>query len=78
MRQALLLRDNEKILVTAEEVLSGKYSRYENFTDPEYEFKVEFVKGAKHGGGPYFRLYYSYEDYKRMYPDRADRYQIVT
>ena len=77
VNEALLLRDNEKILVTAEEVLSGKYSRYDNFTDPEYEFKVRFVKGAKHGGGPYFRLYYSYEEYKQKYPDRADRYKIV-
>ena len=78
MNTALIFKDGAPILVTAEEVLSGKYGRYEyEFVDPEFEFKVEFVFGAKGGGGPYFRFYYSYEDYKRLFPDHADRYQIV-
>ena len=78
MKNALLFRDNaDPILVSADDVKDGKYDRYAEYVDPEYEFKVEYVKGAKHGGGPYFRLYYSYEDYKRLYPERADRYQIV-
>gem|GEM_PF-6789260 len=65
-------------MVSAKEVLDGIYSLDKcEFVDPEYEFKVQFVHGAKNHGGPYFRLYYSYEDYKKLYPDRADRYAIV-
>ena len=78
MKTALLFRENEEpIEVSAEEVRDGLYSRYEEFVDPEYEFKVQFVKGARNNGGPYFRLYYSYEEYKKLYPDRASRYEIV-
>ena len=78
MKHALLFRDKlDPILVTADEIKAGLYDRHDEYVDPEYEFKVEYVKGAKHGGGPYFRLYYSYEDYKRVCPERADRYEIV-
>ena len=78
MKEALLFRENETpVLVTAEDVKAGKYSRYEEFVDPEYEFKVQYVKGARNNGSPYFRLYYSYEEYKKLYPDRADKYEIV-
>lgn len=78
MKKALLFRENEEpIEVTADEVKAGLYSRWEEFVDPEYEFKVCYVKGARNNGGPYFRLYYSYEDYKRLYPDRASKYEIV-
>ena len=64
-------------IVTAEEVKQGKYSRLEEFVDPEYQFKVEFVKGSRNNGRPYFRLYYSYEEYKKLFPERADRYQLI-
>lgn len=77
MREALLFKSGEKILVTAEEVKSGKYGLNCEFVDPEYEFKVNYVKGAKNNGGPYFRFYYSLEDYKRMFPERAGKYQMV-
>lgn len=79
MNKALIFnKDGSRQLVTAEEVKSGIYSRYDyEFVDPEFEFKVQFVKGSKNHGSPYFRLYYSYEDYKRLFPDRADRYAIV-
>lgn len=78
MKKARLFSENEEpILVSAEEVKEGMYSRYLEFVDPEYEFKVQFVKGARNNGAPYFRLYYSYEEYKRLFPDRADRYKIV-
>ena len=78
MKTALLFRENEeKIEVSAEEVRDGTYSRYEEFVDPEYEYKVQYVKGARNNGGPYFRLYYSYEEYKKLYPERASRYEIV-
>lgn len=78
MKYARLFRENEPLyLVSAEDVKNGLYSRDEEFVDPEYEFKVQFVKGAKNNGGPYFRLYYSYEEYKKLFPDRASRYEIV-
>lgn len=78
MKNALLFRENEDpILVSADEVLEGKYDRHDEFVDPNYEFRVQFVKSAKNGGGPYFRFYYSYEDYKELFPERAGKYQIV-
>ena len=78
MKSALLFRENTPpIVVKAEEIKNGIYDRNEEFVDEKYEFKVQYVKGAKGNGGPYFRLYYSYEDFKRLYPDRADRYAIV-
>ena len=78
MRTALLFKDSEDpIEVSAEEVRSGLYSRYEEFVDPEYEFKVTYVNGSRNNGRPYFRLYYSYEEYKKLYPERASRYEIV-
>ena len=59
MKKALLFRENEEpALVSAEEVKDGLYSRYEEFVDPEYEFKVQFVKGARNNGALYFRFYY--------------------
>lgn len=77
MFNALLFKDTLSILVSADEIANGKYSRTEEFVDPEYEFKVIFVNGAKNNGRPHFRLYYSYEEYKKLFPDRADRYAIV-
>ena len=79
MEEAILFRDGGiPVRVSAYEVKNGVYSRYEEFVDSEYqEFKVQYVSAAKNNGGPYFRLYYSYEDYKKLFPDRADRYKIV-
>ena len=79
MKDAVLFVGNgEHRRVSAEEIKDGIYSRYEEFVDPKYEeFKVQYVKGAKNSGGPYFRLYFSYEEYKKKFPDRADRYEIV-
>lgn len=78
MKYALLFKDNiEPVLVSADEVKNGIYSRDEEFVDPDYEFKVTYVNGARNNGGPYFRLYYSYEEYKKLFPDRATRYEIV-
>lgn len=78
MDKALLFRENEDLVeVSAKEVRDGLYSRDEEFVDLDYDFKVQFVKGARNNGAPYFRLYYSYEEYKKLFPDRADRYKIV-
>lgn len=79
MKKAVLFRENEgHKIVSAEDVKNGLYSRYEEFVDHKFEeFKVQYVSGAKNNGGPYFRLYYSYEEYKKLFPDRADRYEIV-
>ena len=83
MDKALLFFEGKPILGSAKEVLDGKYSRESEFVDAEYpEYKVRFIRAGKpaHGeeiGTPYFRLYYSYEEYKKRYPDRADKYEIV-
>ena len=78
MKKALLFRDNEEpVLVSAEEIKAGMYSRHEEFVDSRYEFRVQYVSGARNQGGPYFRFYYSYEEYKKLYPERASRYEIV-
>ena len=78
MKYARLFRENElPILVSAEEVKMGLYNRKDEFVDVEYEYKVQFVKSARNNGGPYFRMYYSYEEYKQLYPERASRYDII-
>lgn len=83
MDRALLFREGKPVLVTAQEVLDGKYSKDAEYVDAEYpEYKVSFVRAGKPPKGemfgtPYFRLYYSYEDYKELFPDRADKYEIV-
>ena len=78
MKHALLFREGENpILVSAEDIKNGLYNRKDQFVDPDYEFRVQYVSSGKNHSGPYFRYYYSYEDYKRLYPDRADRYKIV-
>ncbi len=83
MEKALLFYDGEPILVSAEEVLVGKYLRDSEFVDAEYpDYKVRFICAGKPAQGaeigiPYFRLYYSYKEYKELYPDRADKYKIV-
>lgn len=78
MKDARIFDENmNPIPVSAEEVLMGKYDRELEFVDIEYEFKVTFVKAARNGGGPYFRMYYSLEDYSKKYPDKAAWYEIV-
>ncbi|MBQ2940026.1 MAG: hypothetical protein IJE00_06615 [Clostridia bacterium] len=79
MREARIFRENgEPILVTAEAVKNGQYSRHEEFVDPEYEFKVIYVNGARNNGAPHFRLYLADEDYKRLSPEQKNRYDIVS
>lgn len=78
MKKALIFRENqEPILVSADDIKNGLYSRNEEFVDPAYEYRVQFVSGARNNGGPYFRYYYSLEEFKKLYPDRASRYEIV-
>ncbi|MCR5353941.1 MAG: hypothetical protein K6D98_06530 [Clostridiales bacterium] len=78
MKTALVFSNGKRVLVTAEEVKNGKYPPSEfEFVDPEYEFKVQFVRGAKNNGGPYFRFYYSYEEFKKLFPDKADLYKTI-
>ena len=68
MKHACIFKENYPlVLVSAEDIKNGLYSREEEFVDPEYEFKVQYVKGAKNNGGPYFRLYYSFILYNYEY-----------
>lgn len=70
-------QQGEPIIVSAQDVLTGIVSRESEFVDPEYEFRVVFVKSSKGHGKPYFRLYMSREDYKRLSPEQKQRYQIL-
>ena len=72
-----LLFNNPEIEVYAKDIKNGLYERKLAYIDPKYEFKVQYVNGAKNGGGPYFRLYYSYDEYKKDHPDTADRYYEI-
>lgn len=72
------IHDNDiDIIVSAQEILEGKYSKNCDFVDPEYEFRVTFVKRAKNHGVPYFRLYWSLEDYQKFAPERREKYEIL-
>ena len=77
MKEARLFNGNNCHVVSAEEVKTGLYDRNSEFVDLEYEFKVKFVRAAKNNGAPYFRLYYSREEYRKKFPDSADRYEII-
>ena len=78
MKYACLFRENEEpILVSAEDIKNGIYSKDEEFIDPEYEFRVIYVKGARNNGGPHFRLYLSREDYNKLSPKRKSRYDYL-
>lgn len=77
MKYARLFRENKFVQVSAQDVKDGLYRRDEEFVDLEYNFKVQYVCGSRNHGGPYFRLYYSREEYRRLFPEHADRYEIV-
>lgn len=78
MKKALLFKEGkDSVLISAEDIKNGLYSRDEGFVDPEYEIKLQYVSGARNNGGPYFRLYYSYEEFKKLYPDRISKYEIL-
>ena len=79
MEKAILFEEGrDPIIVSADDIKAGLYSEKCEFRDSEYnEYKVTYVCDCKGHKGPYFRLYYSYEDYKKLYPNRADRYKIV-
>jgi hypothetical protein len=78
MQKALLFSENSApILVSAEDVKSGKYDRYEEFVDPEYEYKVQYVSAAKNNGVPYFRMYLTRDEYKSLNAETKTRYDII-
>lgn len=77
MRTALLFKDDVEVNVEANQVRDGEYSRHENFVDPEYQFKVVYVKDSKGHSGPYFRLYFARDYYISMTPDRKTLYDIL-
>lgn len=79
MKVAKVFRNGEDVIITADEVLKNRelYKDVE-FVDPEEEFRVKFVKDCKGHKGPYFRLYLSKEDYKRLTPERKTRYDIIS
>lgn len=77
MKEALIFGGKEERLVSAMDIKNGFISKDHEFVDPEYEFKVIYVKGAKNGGMPHFRLYLSREDYNKLSPERKNKYDIL-
>jgi hypothetical protein len=78
MDRARIFNENgEATWVTAEDVFCERVSRHCEFIDPEYEFKVTFVKASRGHGRPYFRLYLSRDDYKKFSPEQKNRYKIL-
>lgn len=77
MKKARLFENGEEVILSADEVKEGLYDIDSNFTDLEEKFKVQYVSSAKAGGGPYFRLYYSKEDYDKYSTEKKTRYDIL-
>lgn len=77
MKEALIFGEKEERLVSAMDIKNGFISKDHEFVDPEYEFKVIYVKGAKNGSMPHFRLYLSREDYNKLSPERKNKYDIL-
>ena len=77
MLQAKIFGESDDRLVSALDIKKGIISKDYEFVDPEYEFKVRYVSGAKNNGAPHFRLYLSREDYKKLTPERKRKYDIL-
>ncbi len=75
MEKARLHSNGE--IISAWEVKNGEYSRSLDFVDPEYSFRVTYVTAAKDHITPYFRIYFSLEDYKKMSLEQKTRYDIL-
>ena len=78
LKRARLFKNGKVIIVSAEDIKAGLYDRDFEYTDIEENFEVTYVKAAKCGGGPYFRLYYSKEDYQKLSNEQKSRYDIVS
>lgn len=78
MRKALLFKDGNEIILSAQQVLDNYETyKYEEFVDPEYEFRVNFIKDCKGHTGPYFRFYLSKEDYSKLSTEKKTKYDIL-
>ena len=75
MHKARLLSNKQEVL--AIDVLNGLYGNETDFIDIDQEFRVTFVKKAKNNGAPYFRLYFSLNDYKLWSDSKKTRYHIL-
>lgn len=77
MLQAKIFGESDDRLISALDIKKGLISKDHEFVDPEYEFKVRYVSGAKNNGAPHFKLYLSREDYKKLTPERKKKYDIL-
>lgn len=78
MNKALIFKDGDEVIVTAQEVLDNNdFYRDFEFVDPEEKFRVNFIRDCKGHTGPYFRFYLSKEDYIKLSPERKSRYDIL-
>ncbi|MDY6392830.1 MAG: hypothetical protein SPL80_08360 [Bacilli bacterium] len=76
--EARLFIDGKAVFVTPDQVKEGVVPRESEFTDPDSEFGVRYVKDCKGHYGPYFKLYLSLEDYKRLSPERKTAWDILS
>lgn len=77
MNKAKIFENDTDRLINALDIRDGKESKQHEFVDPEENFKVTYVKGAKHNGVPHFRLYMSHADYLKLSPERKSRFDIL-
>lgn len=77
MKEAKIFGEQSNRLVKAIDIKMGKESKNHQFVDPEYEFKVTYVNGAKNNGAPHFRLYLSHDDYLKLTPERKTKFDIL-
>ena len=77
MKAALLFKNSGETVVLAKDVTEGRYSRNEQFVDPEFKFRVIFVKDSKGHNGPYFRLYLTRDEYHKLSPESKSKYDIL-
>ena len=75
--RARLFKNGNNKIVYANEVKEGLYDRHANFQDIEYEFRVTYVNSAKNHGVPYFKLYLSKDDYRKLSPELRTKYDIL-
>lgn len=76
--EARLFIDGKAIFVTPDQVKEGFVPKESEFTDPDSEFGVRYVKDCKGHYGPYFKLYLSLEDYQRLSPERKTAWDILS
>ena len=80
MEKARLFK--EGTIVDAYDVYEGRFSSNSDFVDVEEDFRVTYCKRSKckkegEPGRPYFRIYLTREEYKKLTPEQKTRLEIL-